>query len=195
MLSSYWFDTVIEGLVYLPGYLGPQSHDRLLIEVDRHPWQMSVGHNVQIYGYHYSHRRKEAFRIGHVPPWAADLARRLHADGHTARVPNQLVVNEYPAGTGIFEHQDQAVFGDVVVSISLGSTCVMRFTREGSDDAKEILLEPASALVLTGEARWEWKHGIPARDSDVVDGREYVRGRRISLTFRDVPEPVTEFAR
>ena len=183
---------MIDGLAYLPGYLDQQTHDRLLAEVDRQPWQMSVGHNVQIYGYHYSHRRREAFRIGAMPPWVAELAHRLHRDGHAARVPNQLVVNEYPPGTGIFEHQDQAVFGDVVISISLGSTCVMRFTREDSDAVKEILLEPASALILTGEARWQWKHGIPARESDVVDGRELIRARRISLTFRDVPEPVTE---
>jgi alkylated DNA repair dioxygenase AlkB len=61
-----------------------------------------------------------------------------------------------------------------------------RFGTEGS--AVQILsprlLEPRSALVLSGEARSHWKHAIPARLSDVWMNHESARTRRVSLTFR-----------
>ena len=178
---------MIAGLKYVPDYIDQQTHDQLLAAVDQHPWRMSVDHNVQVYGYSYNHQRREAIPIGDVPAWAMTLAIRLNQDGHIARTPNQLVVNEYQPGAGIFEHQDQDVFGDTVISVSLGSTCAMRFTRTKPDEAEELLLDPKSLLVLTGESRWHWKHGIPARSRDLVNGREYVRSRRVSLTFRAIP--------
>ena len=88
------------------------------------------------------------------------LARRLQQDGYATSVPNQLVANDYQAGIGIFDHIDQAVFGDVVIAVSLGSTCAMRFTRADPELSEELLIEPQSLLVLSGEARWHWKHGI-----------------------------------
>lgn len=48
-----------------------------------------------------------------------------------------------------------------------------------------------SLLVLTGSARYEWSHTIPARKSDVIDGRRVGRKRRISLTFRRVISDLT----
>jgi hypothetical protein len=39
---------------------------------------------------------------------------------------------------------------------------------------------------LAGEARYDWRHAIPGRKIDKVDGRAVVRGRRVSLTFRTV---------
>jgi len=183
---------VIAGLRYVPDYIDQPTHDRLLASADQHPWRMSVDHNVQVYGYSYNHQRREAIPIGDVPAWAMPLAIRLQQDGHIASTPNQLVVNEYQPGAGIFEHQDQDVFGDTVISVSLGSTCAMRFTRTEPDAAEELLLDPKSLLVLTGESRWNWKHGIPARQSDVWNGREHVRSRRVSLTFRAIPVRVPQ---
>jgi alkylated DNA repair dioxygenase AlkB len=178
----------ISGLEYLADYVDRETQDRLLCAVDEHPWQTSVDHRVQIYGYHYSHKQRTAFRIGEIPAWATGVANRLHHDGFVASVPNQLVVNEYQPGNGFFDHIDQSVFGDIVTSISLGSTCVIRFTRSEPDRSTELLLEPGSLLVLSGEARWHWKHGIPARASDRWNDREYARSRRVSLTFRAVPD-------
>lgn len=179
---------MIPGIEYVPEYLDQADHDRFIAAVDAHPWLTSVDHGVQIYGYHYNHKQRAAYRIGDLPTWAASLARRLYDEGFIASVPNQLVVNEYQPGAGFFDHVDQAVFGDVIISISLGSTCVMRFTRTAPDVEKELLLEPRSLLVLTGEARWDWRHGIPPRTTDVWGGREHVRSRRVSLTFRAVPD-------
>jgi len=178
---------VISGIQYVPQYIDERTQETLLGEVDQQPWQLSARHRVQVYGYHYNHRQRAAYRIGDLPPWAVALAAQLHDDGLIATLPNQLVANDYEPGIGIFDHVDQAVFGDVVISVSLGSTCIMRFTKAAPEASRELLLEPRSALVLSGEARWDWKHGIPHRRSDRWRDREYVRSRRISLTFRSVP--------
>lgn len=179
---------IIPGLRYVPDYIDAEAHDRLLSAVDSHIWLTSVDHRVQVHGYHYSHRTQEAYRIGELPAWAVPLARQLHRDGLIAMIPNQLVANEYQPGAGFYDHVDQAVFGDVIISVSLASTCSVRFTRAESDACQELLLEPKSVLVLSGEARCHWKHGIPARSSDVWRGRTYLRSRRVSLTFRAVPD-------
>jgi alkylated DNA repair dioxygenase AlkB len=179
---------MIAGIDYVPEYLDQETHDRLLSAVDEHPWDTWVDHRVQVYGYHYNHKARAAYPIGELPAWVTTVALRLHTDGFVPSVPNQLVINDYRPGAGIFDHMDQAVFGDVVVSISLGSTCVMRFTHSEPEALQELLLEPRSLLSLSGEVRWRWKHGIPGRTSDFWGGRELVRSRRVSLTFRAVPD-------
>jgi alkylated DNA repair dioxygenase AlkB len=177
----------IAGLRYVADYLAPDTQELLLAAVDAQPWQTSVDHGVQIYGYRYSHRTREVFPIGELPAWARELAERLWRDGLVPEMPNQLVANDYPPGAGIFAHIDQAVFGDTVASVSLGSACVMRFSDVRSECIEECLLEPGSVLVLSGEARWSWKHEIPARAVDIWQTHERPRSRRVSLTFRVVP--------
>ena len=178
---------IVPGLKYVPRFIDQQTHDALLTSVDASPWLNAVDHGVQIYGYRYNKQDARAFKIGELPEWSLGIAERLQLDGLISATPNQLVANEYRAGTGIFDHIDQAAFGDTVISLSLGSTCVMRFTKSNTLESHDILLEPRSVVVLTGDARWNWTHGIPARHSDVWNGKEFVRERRVSLTFRSVP--------
>lgn len=49
---------------------------------------------------------------------------------------------------------------------------------------KEIILKRKSLVKLSGEARYDWKHGIKARKYDIIKGTKYERKKRISLTFR-----------
>ena len=63
----------------------------------------------------------------------------------------------------------------------------------------KLLLEPNSLLVLKGESRYEWTHGISERKHDILtdsNGQIEVRARqkRISLTFRKVKEVTTSEA-
>jgi alkylated DNA repair dioxygenase AlkB len=53
-------------------------------------------------------------------------------------------------------------------------------------DRVDVLLEPGSLLVISGPARYAWRHGIAARKTDRWGDRTLVRGRRVSLTFRTV---------
>jgi alkylated DNA repair dioxygenase AlkB len=173
---------VIPGLRYVPGYLDAAAHGRLLTAVDEEAWRDFGPRRVQIYGYSYHHTKGGVYRTDDLPPWAQELAERLERDGFLERA-DQLVVNDYAAGQGIHPHVDAPVFTDTIVSISLGSSCVMEFTTEAGA-REEQFLEPMSALVIAGEARSDWKHAIPAREQDVWGGRVVPRARRVSLTFR-----------
>ena len=100
-----------------------------------------------------------------------------------ARLPDQLIVNEYTPGQGIAAHIDSALFASPIVSVSLGACCVMDFCRGAAKVA--VALPPRSAVVLDGDARHRWSHAIAARTSDVIDGVRRERTHtRVSLTFR-----------
>ncbi|HWN85441.1 MAG TPA: alpha-ketoglutarate-dependent dioxygenase AlkB, partial [Vicinamibacterales bacterium] len=94
-------------------------------------------------------------------------------------------------GEGIRPHVDAPVFADVIVGVTLGSTCVMEFARAGHP-TQRVLLEPRSAVVLAGEVRQEWQHAIPARTGDEWEGLTLPRARRVSLTFRKMLETGVE---
>ena len=51
------------------------------------------------------------------------------------------------------------------------------------------LLERRSLFVLSGSARYDWKHGIAGRKVDKHQGSYLTRRRRISCTFRNALPP------
>jgi alkylated DNA repair dioxygenase AlkB len=174
---------MIPGLRYIPGYLDAPAHDALLAAADAGPWRPLGHRRTQLYGYSYDLRKGGAYRVEDLPAWAQALAGRLQRDGLMTDVADQLIVNEYAASQGIRPHVDAPLFADAIVSISLGSSCIMEFTTE-SGAREEHFLEPMSALVIAGEARSNWKHAIPARTHDPWLGHVWPRARRVSLTFR-----------
>jgi len=182
--------TAVRGLSYTAGYLTAEEQQRLLATIDGLPWLGDLRRRVQHYGYRYDYSRRSVDRdlyLGPLPDWAAELAERLRLDGHVPRDLNQLIVNEYLPGQGISPHVDCIpCFADTVLSLSLGSACVMTLSRRDGGEPVDVLLEPGSLLVMSDQARYEWRHGIAARKSDVHAGRRVARGRRVSLTFRTV---------
>ena len=174
----------VPGLRYVAGYLDGDAQTRLLAVVDSQPWQHAGGRSVQIYGYSYHHLKGGIYRLGDLPAWALDVAARLQQDGLMPYLADQVIVNAYEPGAGISAHVDLSAFDDTIAAISLGSTCVMQFAEKISGREEELLVEPGSALVLSGEARHQWTHAIPARGLDLWQDRDLVRGRRVSLTFR-----------
>jgi alkylated DNA repair dioxygenase AlkB len=93
------------------------------------------------------------------------------------------LINEYRAGAPIGWHRDAPQY-DIVAGISLISPCLMRFRPYVSPGAiattagrrkttHEIVLNPRSAYLMTGEARNGYEHSIPP-----------VAELRYSLTFR-----------
>ncbi|MCC7449354.1 MAG: alpha-ketoglutarate-dependent dioxygenase AlkB [Anaerolineae bacterium] len=178
----------VPGLHYVPNYLNQTDQARLIAVIEQQPWLSDLKRRVQHYGYRYDYTRRtvdSSAYLGVLPDWAAPLAERLHHDHWIAQPPDQLIVNEYQPGQGIAAHVDCVpCFGDTILSISLGSPCVMLFAC--ADQRVPVLLEAGSLVVMQGAARYGWKHSIPARKSDVYEGRKIERGRRISLTFRKV---------
>jgi alkylated DNA repair dioxygenase AlkB len=128
--------------------------------------------------------------IGSLPDWADNIAKRLHSDRLIASVPDQVTVNEYLPGQGVSSHVDcTACFGDTIITLSLGSSCVMDFTHPQTQQKASVLLLPGSVLASQKAARYLWKHGIAAREVDTYKGKEFVRTRRISVTFREAAFP------
>jgi alkylated DNA repair dioxygenase AlkB len=182
--------SVIKGFGYIPEFLDHEAHDALLRMVDEQTWLDDLKRRVQHYGYKYDYKARHvdySMRIGALPDWAADLAERLHEEGLAPDLPDQLIVNEYEPGQGISNHIDcQPCFTDTIISISLGSTCVMNFTHVATKKVIPVFLEPRSLVLLQGESRHDWQHGIPGRLKDKHQGATIQRKRRVSLTFRKV---------
>ena len=176
---------IVDGLAYRSQYIDPQTHDGLLEIIDHQIWSAALKRRVQHYGYEYRYTGGKVVSLRPLPPWAAAIALRLFQDQLMPHVPDQLIVNEYLPGQGIAPHVDKAVFEDSIVSVSLGSGCVMQLSGT-SGEKVPVLLEPRSALILKGPARYEWKHSIAARKTDSWQGVTIRRQRRISLTFRKV---------
>jgi alkylated DNA repair dioxygenase AlkB len=86
----------------------------------------------------------------------------------------QALIIEYGTGVGIGWHRDKGVF-EQVVGVSLLSACRFRLRRPRGRTWERITIEaaPRSAYLLSGPARWEWEHSIPA-----------VEMLRYSVTFR-----------
>lgn len=122
--------------------------------------------------------------MGELPDWLQVIAQKIAPE----KTFNQAIINEYKPGQGIGAHIDSRSFGDCIASLSLGSHCVMRFTK--GDEAVDVFLVPRSVAILTGEARNDWKHEIPRRSEDPHPfraGKTLKRSRRVSVTFRTVP--------
>jgi alkylated DNA repair dioxygenase AlkB len=62
----------------------------------------------------------------------------------------------------------------------------MELSSVQEDRAEALLLERLSLVVLAGDSRHTWRHAIPSRKMDRVNGQVLPRGRRVSLTFRTV---------
>lgn len=181
----------IEGLRYMPGFLTTKEELHLLTEIDAEPhWSNALRRRVQHYGYRYDYRSRaidSSMRAAEFPAWLRKLAHQLVVDRLMSQEPDQAIVNEYLPGQGICQHVDcEPCFGPEVVSISLGSDCEMRFVHVEERQEASLRLAQASALVLSGPARYAWTHGIAARRTDRFGGHPVARRRRVSITFRRV---------
>lgn len=96
--------------------------------------------------------------------------------------------------TGIPVHCDtHSAFLEPIVALSLGSDIVMEWHRPGDTDTKpkhvSVLVPRRSILIMTGESRYGWSHGITPRKIDVVHNESghlttMKRNTRVSFTFR-----------
>ena len=98
---------------------------------------------------------------------------------------NQCIINNYLDGQGISAHVDVRKYGSVIGCFTIGSGATMVFQKEGAKH--EVYVKPNSLYIMSGDARYSWTHAMPARKFDIVDDTRIPRSRRISLTFRHVP--------
>ena len=181
----------IRGFNYIEDYIDKCEQKRLFNQIDKNPWLEDLKRRVQHYGFKYDYKARKVnhnMHIGHLPEWLQALGQRLHEDGHMPAKPDQVIVNEYEPGQGISSHIDcEPCFENMIVSLSLGSSCVMDFTHKLDKTNKiPVWLAPRSIIVLRDESRYNWLHSIAPRKSDLLAGQTYERQRRVSLTFRKV---------
>lgn len=100
--------------------------------------------------------------------------------GMAAEAFQQVLVTEYAPGAGIGWHKDRPVFGEVV-GVSLLAPCRFRLRRKtgATWERASLVAQPRSAYLLSGIARTQWEHSIPALDR-----------LRYSVTFRNFRDDV-----
>jgi alkylated DNA repair dioxygenase AlkB len=180
---------MIQGLSYRTNAISEEEEKQLLCLFDEKGQWVPItdspnSRRVQHYGFRYD------YRSGRITDTATEIPSELFDFFPEAKQlgMNQVIVNEYEPGQGISAHKDSTAYGGTILCYTIGSGATMRFTyNEGKMD---LYVAPRSLYIMEGEARYDWKHEMIARKSDVIQGKRVARGRRLSVTFRIVPVPV-----
>jgi len=171
-------------------FVSEPAAGRLLAAIDASDWRADLKRRVQHYGWRYDYRARHVtknMRLGPLPDWLLPVAEAVGDLPEFDRRPDQAIMNEYLPGQGISAHVDcEPCFGPAIASLSLGGEVEMVFRKRATGERRSVILEPAMLLILSGEARYDWTHEIPARKSDIINGVRQPRKRRVSLTFRTV---------
>lgn len=127
---------------------------------------------------------------------------------HREPIFDQAILNLYKKGEGICSHVDLLRFEDGILIVSLLSSCVMTMRPALSNkipsynntehdsikdpaNTQQFLLCPGDVLALSGEARYNWEHGIKEQTHDYIDDQIIERGTRISVTLRKLKPGTT----
>jgi alkylated DNA repair protein (DNA oxidative demethylase) len=170
-----------EGLVYQQEFLTPDEEIALLQRFDTLAFQPIVMKGVVArrtalrYGLGYDYDRRTATPDAPpLPDWLVPVRDRAAALAGDELV--QALVQRYPPGAPIGWHRDSPSY-ERVAGVSLGASARMRLRRGSGDErvVHELLLEPRSAYLLAGEARWKWEHHVPP-----------AKELRYSITFRSL---------
>ncbi|XP_036598644.1 alkylated DNA repair protein alkB homolog 8 isoform X1 [Trichosurus vulpecula] len=201
------------GLMIVEEIVSPEDEKMLLESID---WtDSSVGQNAQKslkhrkvkhYGYEFRYDNnnvdKDKPLPGGLPDICNSILEKCLKEGHIKYLPDQLTVNQYEPGQGIPPHIDtHSAFENEIISLSLGAEIVMDF-KHPDGCTVSVMLPQRSLLVMTGESRYLWTHGITPRKFDVIQAHEgqksgiitsdagnltlNKRGVRTSFTFRKV---------
>ncbi|KAI8342465.1 hypothetical protein BC941DRAFT_412862 [Chlamydoabsidia padenii] len=186
----------IAGLVLITDFVTEQEENELIQQVNQQQWSgLGVSPNPELkrrtqqYGHLFSYRyRKVLEEYGPLPAFVEPIVDRIMSNQLMPIAPNHLLVNEYNEGQGIMPHIDApALFGPAILSLSLLSDCIMKFTQPETNHHVDVILPRRSMVVLTGDSRYKYKHGI---SKDLVetanDGTVIQRAQRISFTFRQI---------
>lgn len=185
--GQYYSQVGIPGLQYHERFLSEEDAIDVLQRINSHGQQEDISRRTQQYGFKYPYQRSVSVeRCEPIPSFLQPLV--CTVSNMTGCNFDQIIINEYEPGQGIRPHIDAPnLFGNTIISISLGSRVIMYFDK--GSEREELLLDPGSMLILTGESRYLWKHSIPNRKSDLG----LKRGRRVSITIRRVnPDTIVQ---
>ena len=97
------------------------------------------------------------------------------------------VLDLLPRGE-VFPHVDHVKYaGPVIIGLCLLTPAIMQLTEVSGPGVVNALLQPRSLYIMSGAARWDYKHAVLG-GSHSWHGIPFTRGRRIALIFRHEPE-------
>lgn len=172
------------GFRYLPDWITTEEEQTLLAHIDSVPFSEVRMHGVIAkrrvvhFGWNYGYESWKITPTDPIPTWLLPLRDRAAVlIGVPGTSLEEVLVSRYEPGAGIGWHRDAPMFGPMVIGLSLLGVCRMRFQRKvgARPETAEQVLEPRSAYVLAGAARFAWQHSIPP-----------TKERRYSITFRTV---------
>lgn len=181
-----------KGLTYIENFLSEDKATKLINYIDEKEWDTTLKRRTQQYGYRYQYNHINKNQDDEVKPIPKKFIRlfnklrdnNLASDIDISKL--QVIVNEYEPGQGIGAHiDDPNKFGDWVISISLNSDCAIIFTNKADKTENvKIRIKKNSVYQMTGYSRYKLTHQIDNIKIDKFDNEDYVRKRRISVTFR-----------
>ncbi|XP_038179952.1 alkylated DNA repair protein alkB homolog 8 isoform X2 [Arvicola amphibius] len=185
------------GLLVVEEIISSEDEKMLLESVDwagdtgNQNFQKSLKHRrVKHFGYefHYENNTvdKDKPLPGGLPDIYNSILEKWLNEGYIKHKPDQLTINQYEPGHGIPAHIDtHSAFEDEIISLSLGSEIVMDF-KHPEGVTVQVMLPRRSLLVMTGESRYLWTHGITPRKFDTVPASEQFKGGIITSDIGDL---------
>jgi alkylated DNA repair dioxygenase AlkB len=166
---------VPDGFIYRQNFISEAEEQALIREIQSvqlasfQYYQFTGKRRLASFGWQYEFGKNEITRAPDMPAFLLPL--RTRAGKLFDIDPNsfsQSSIIEYSIGSPIGWHRDIAHFG-VVVGISLGAACRMRFRKyhrvraknSKRDETLSIELQPRSIYLMSGASREIWQHSIP----------------------------------
>ena len=167
-------DRLPDGFVYQTAFLTCDEESALLdvirtlqLEEARYK-QFTARRRTVSYGSQYDFGANRLMSAPAIPSFLDPLREKAARwIGFEPRHFVQALVSEYRPGAPLGWHRDVPQY-EVIVGVSLGGTSQMRlrpYKPGGSNLRKDVIslaLEPRSAYVMRGIARWGWQHSIVA---------------------------------
>src|ERR671910_342460 len=166
---------VPDGFIYRQNFISEAEEQELMRQIQKvslEPfkyYQFTGKRRTASFGWQYEFGTSEITAAPEIPPFL--LPMRTRAGNVFDIDPKSLVqtsIIEYSTGSPIGWHRDIPQFG-VVIGISLGAPCRMRFRKDSRvrpkklnrDEILSIELQPRSIYLMSGASRESWQHSIP----------------------------------
>jgi len=174
----------LPGLSLIEDFITNKEGDELIKIINTQEWNKKIKRWTQHYGFEYDYKNRSIQKKTlPIPNWLNPIILKITQKGIIKEIPNQIIINRYLPGEGISPHIDLPhVFKNKIYSISLGSACIMNFSRKD----KKIDIKVNQQLIMKNDVRYKWKHGIKPVKTDLINGKRIKRTIRYSITFRNL---------
>ena len=166
---------VPDGFIYYPNFISEAEEQELIRKIQQTHltpfkyYQFTGKRRIASFGWQYEFGQTEITIAPDIPGFLLPI--RTRAGNLFDIDPNSLVQTtmiEYSTGSPIGWHRDIPHFG-VVIGISLGGACRMRFRKAirarpkdlKRDETLSIDLHARSVYLMSGASRELWQHSIP----------------------------------